>query len=179
MTDILEHSPLSYARYFPMSECSGGNQLDCALDSTFPEQSASSMRFDKLKNAEPNKCDQDSGLGPWDTKECGDAAQKEQKRTALGRFRTANKSFEKNVLPMQGTSKSKTYDDIAMADSLYDKESKLFWTWQSPYAITQTCEAIKKDTTIPIGGQFVYAIGQDSADLVHMKAFQDCVKEWK
>lgn len=136
------------------------------------------MRFDDVKNTVPNKCDINPQADEWHKKECGDAQQTEQKIAALGRFKVAKASFEKNVLPLQGTDKASSYDEKAMADSLYDKESKLFWTWQSPYAITQTCEAMKKDTALPIGGQFVFAIGQDSTDLAHMKAFQGCVKDW-
>jgi hypothetical protein len=93
------------------------------------------------------------------------------------------------VIPNQGTAASKeesTYDGNEAADSLYDKERGIFWTWRSPYAIEVTCEAIKTMKTIQkfekefgeIGGQYIFCLDQDSADFMHIKAWQNCVRDW-
>jgi GH18 family chitinase len=85
-------------------------------------------------------------------------------------------SFKTYVLADIATGKGKYYDEQQKADSVYDKESQLFWTWQSPHAIKETCEALK---AIPeLGGQFVFSLGQDRKDLDHHKAWTTCVASW-
>lgn len=68
------------------------------------------------------------------------------------------------------------YDEEAKADSFYDKESKIFWTWQGPQAIAETCKGVIESG---IGGQMIFAAGMDTIDLPHWNAWMDCVREWK
>lgn len=73
------------------------------------------------------------------------------------------------------TPNSETYDDDAKADTHYDQENGIFWTWQGPYAIKQTCEGVKKTG---IGGQMIFAVGMDLTELTHWDAWTECVKDW-
>lgn len=90
----------------------------------------------------------------------------------------ATTSFEINILTEADTGPGPHYDKEQMADAMNDKTSGLFWTWQSPHAINETCKALKKK--IPdLGGQFVFSLGQDRKDLAHHKAWTTCVASWK
>ncbi|KAJ9113902.1 hypothetical protein QFC19_000096 [Naganishia cerealis] len=68
------------------------------------------------------------------------------------------------------------YDEDFKADTFYDKPREIFWTWQGPFAIKETCEALKNSG---VGGQMAFAVGMDTTDLPHWSAWINCVKGWK
>ena len=165
-----------------MSTCANNaKRLDCKLDNGFAPHTANALRFDENKNTKLTNClEKESDWSEDDRKLCKPNKKidelYEQARRNETIYQARKNWFKNNVALSQVPTKNyTTYDDKALADSFWDADSKTFWTWQSPYAIAQTCEAMKKED---IGGQFLFALGQDSKDLVHIEAFQGCVKEW-
>jgi GH18 family chitinase len=155
------------------------NAEKCKIDKGFNDGNRNDMRFDLSKVPHLNNCYKDFD-DQYDTEKAicapGDVVD-EKLKAAEAEFQKHRSFFESEILKKyQDASKHPdTYDDNAKADSYWDVDSGTFWTWQGPYAISETCEAMKKDD---IGGQFVYAIGQDSESLTHIKAYQECMKEW-
>jgi GH18 family chitinase len=66
---------------------------------------------------------------------------------------------------------SDTYDSETKADRWFDSTSSLFWTWQGPKAITETCDGLQSEAEL--GGYFVWSLGQDDSQLLHLKALQN------
>jgi GH18 family chitinase len=144
----------SYAKWFPSTSCNIlPSGLGCKLD-TPTETNSGAFRYDTTHN-------NNDALVPYP----------EAVWTA------AENSFEQYVAVDPATGPGSHYDKENKADSVYDKTSGLFWTWQSPHAIKETCEALKGIDGL--GGQFVFSLGQDrKKDLAHHKAWTTCVASW-
>jgi GH18 family chitinase len=166
-----------------MSTCeSNEKRLDCKLDGNLGDLFAAGkrddMRFEVNKITKNTNClEPEKGWDDRDKSICKpngieDDAFK-QAKAAEQSFKDHRQFFIDHILPLQVADKAaSTYDD--KADSLWDDKTDTFWTWQSPFAIYETCKAMAESK---IGGQFIFAIGQDSSDLVHIKAYQKCMKE--
>lgn len=163
-----------------MTTCeSNEKRLECKFDKDFTVGTANALRFETNKVPKLTNCLEKENV--WSDKDkeiCKPNGIEDHisqaEKSSEEAYKKNKDFFTKQIVPWESTSKNTTtYDDQAMADSLWDGST--FWTWQSPFAIAQTCEKMKKE----VGGQFIFAIGQDSTDLVHIKAFQECVKDWK
>lgn len=133
--------------------CEKSSGLDCTLDNPLTDFNSGALRYDTSHNYKHENIDPQT-------------------------WKDATSSFQQyvNIAGESAATPGKHYDSKAMADSYYDSQNKLFWTWQSPHAIGQACEALKgvKD----LGGQFVFSLGQDRADLGHHEAWKSCVAGW-
>jgi GH18 family chitinase len=147
----------SYAKWFPLlpsEPCDVPSGLGCKLV-PLTEINSGAFRYDTSHN------------GNWGG---------EMGKIPEELWTKATKSFENNIVKEPATGPGPHYDTKLMADSMYDQTSGLFWTWQSPHAISQTCEALKKIDGL--GGQFVFSLGQDRKDLAHHTAWTTCVAGW-
>lgn len=161
------------------SEADRLNGKLCVLDVGFNAGNRNDMRFDMTKVPHLNNCYKDlADQYPNEKEICAPGGVVNETLKAVeAEFQKHRSVFETKILKLyQDESKHPaTYDDQAKADSYWDVETETFWTWQGPYAISETCEAMKKED---YGGQFLYAIGQDSESLTHIRAYQQCMKEW-
>ncbi|KAJ9116987.1 hypothetical protein QFC22_004645 [Naganishia vaughanmartiniae] len=155
-----------YPKWFPMStQCAapkGKGNLGCRLDAEVTEDNSGANRFrSEFVWIDP-------------------------KRSADPEHPTYKDNNEKSITSMDalinkkdgtvGAPNEETYDPVARADTLYDAETQLFWTWQGPHAIAETCKGVIDSG---IGGQMIFAVGMDTTDLPHWDAWMNCVREWK
>ena len=133
--------------------CDKPSGLGCKLDNPLTEFNSGALRYEPSHNVK-------------------------HEAVAETTWNNAIQSFQQhvNIAGEPAAIPGKYYDAESMADSLYDSQNKLFWTWQSPHAIKQACEALK--AVSGLGGQFVFSLGQDRPDLGHHEAWKSCVKGW-
>ncbi|KAJ9116889.1 hypothetical protein QFC22_004546 [Naganishia vaughanmartiniae] len=149
----------NYAKWFSVADdkCDqpGHLGLNCTLATPLTEVNSGAFRFRYLMNFQPEYNRTGEGLQEWNKKWT---------------------SFNATI-GIEITEKiDATYNSTAMANSAYDDVAELFWTWQSPFAVTESCKALR-DTGI--GGVMNYGLGQDTVDKVHHDAlFKHCVGDW-
>ncbi|KAJ9101787.1 hypothetical protein QFC21_003126 [Naganishia friedmannii] len=148
--------------WFPMAKCDSPNGLGCLLDADITLDNAGTNRFRAEYNWENPKWAADKATHPsYDTS-----------------FDNSLKSMQKYITKdgKVGAPNAEYYDPKAKADTYYDKDLKIFWTWQGPEAIAETCKGVIDSD---IGGQMIFAVGMDSTDLLHWDAWMGCVRGWK
>ena len=61
-----------------------------------------------------------------------------------------------------------TYDSDNGGHYYWDAEEQLWWTWDTPDAISKKLPAIVEKNGV--GGVFAWGLGEDADDFVHLKA---------
>jgi hypothetical protein len=150
----------SYAKWFSVAndKCDnpGNGGLQCQLAAPLTDLNSGAFRFRYLMNFQSESDrNETEGLPEWTRK-----------------WKSFNSTIGIETIGEGGT----TYDPVAMANSAYDSVGKLFWTWQSPLAVTQSCLALKDTGN---GGVMNFGLGQDTVNKAHHDAlFKHCVSEW-